>query len=351
MLQKHKIVVLKKTWILIVGGLITVIVVLILSNLYKASHRHARSKTLEKIHALASQTDTHWYQQQTVAELPSPQIVSPVPSLKQENEFSEDDLNAMSTPINSHQLKADVSSVTSLAKGATAASGTSTDQNKQGEKKAFIQINEKASNDNVLSSPLQELNSPFELQAGSVIPGVLMTGISSDLPGQVIAQVRTNVYDSPAGKYLLIPQGSRLTGVYDSQITYGQQRILIVWKRIVFPNGQSIDLQSMPGIDMGGYAGFHDEVNNHYMRLFGSAILMSMVGIGAQLAAPQSNDPFAPVTVKQALAQSLNTNLTNTSSSITAKNLNIQPTLHIRPGYEFNISVTKDMVFPKPYHS
>ncbi|MFZ0219058.1 MAG: TrbI/VirB10 family protein [Candidatus Aquirickettsiella sp.] len=351
MLQHYpKTVVLKKTWILIASILLVVIVGLVLNNLYQATHQkpHHSMATDNKTLVTARATDTRWYQQQNVASLPiPPQIVPPKPNLQPQMEFSADDLRAMSEPISSHQLKADQPSVTNAINGTKEKS--STDQNRQNEKKAFIQISDTTTVSDTLDSGLQNLDSPFELQAGSLIPGVMITGINSDLPGQIIAQVRSNIYDSPSGKYLLIPQGSRLTGMYDSQITYGQQRILIIWNRIIFPNGQSVTIQGMPGVDRQGYAGFKGDVNNHYMRLFGSAILMSVLGTGAQLAAPTSDNPLAPLTVKQALAQSLNSNLVNTSSSITAKNLNIQPTLKIQPGYEFNISVTKDMLFPRAY--
>jgi type IV secretion system protein VirB10 len=179
----------------------------------------------------------------------------------------------------------------------------------------------------------------------------LITGINSDLPGQITAQVRSNVYDSIAGNYLLIPQGAKITGLYDSQIAYGQERILVAWKRIIFPNGKSIDLQGMPGVDMRGYAGLHDQVDNHYGKIFGSVILMSLLGAGGQLAQPQnSNNPWQSPTVGQTVAQSLGTNIANTGTMITSRNINIQPTLEISPGYEFNISVTKDIIFPGSYH-
>lgn len=351
---KHypKTVVLKKTWILIATVLLVVILSLILSNLYRAARKpHAFIKEDNKILVTPHPADTRWYQQQTVAELPPPKVMSPVPILKQKVEFSAADLQAMSEPIKSHQLTAEISPVINTNVTNSAALKSIADPNMQNEKKAFIQINDQTNATNFLPSRLQNLKSHFALQAGSIIPGVMLSGINSDLPGQIIAQVGSNIYDSPTGKYLLIPQGSRLTGMYDSQITYGQQRILIVWRRIIFPNGQSVDLQGMPGIDVSGYAGFKGDMNNHTMRLFGSAILMSIIGTGAQLAAPIPTDPLAPLTVKQALAQSLNSNLVNMSSNITAKNLNIQPTLEVQPGYEFNISVTKDMIFPQAYHS
>lgn len=351
MLTHHpKTVVLKKTWILIAIILLILIIALILSNLYRSAHKVSRSTDIDrKLVIAASPNNTRWYQQQNVLEIPTPPIILPASIHKQENEFSEDDFRVMAEPINSHQLKADLPAVTSITNNAVDKS--SSDQNQQSEKKAFIQINStNGSESSSLSFRLQDLDSPFELQAGSLIPGVMLTAINTDLPGQIIAQVRTNIYDSPTGKYLLIPQGSRLTGMYDSQITYGQERMLIIWNRIIFPNGQSINIQGMPGIDSQGNAGFKGDVNNHYMRLFGSAILMSVIGTGSQLVAPRPDDLLIPLTVKQALAQSLNSNLVDSSSSVTAKNLNIQPTLVVQSGYEFNISVTKDMIFPKAYH-
>lgn len=350
MLKNHpKTVVLKKTWVIIATIFLVLIIGLILSNLYRSAHKISRSTDSDRKLVTASPINTRWYQQQQVLEIPTPPMVPSGPIHKQENEFSEDDFKAMSEPINSHQLKADLPASTGVA--SSGGDKSSTDQNKQAEKKAFLQINATNASDNSsLPSRLQNLESPFELQAGSIIPGVMITAINTDLPGQIIAQVRTNIYDSPTGKYLLIPQGSRLTGRYDSQITYGQQRMLIIWNRIIFPNGQSIDIQGMPGIDSQGNAGFKGDVNNHYTRLFGSAILMSVIGTGAQLAAPTSENPLLPLTIKQALAQSLNSNLVNTTASVTTKNLNIQPTLQVQAGYEFNISVTKDMIFPNAYH-
>ncbi len=350
-LQPPKTVVLRKTWVLMAAILLILIIALILYNLYRASHQSFHSSEKSKIQILSTATNTRWYQQQSVADTPKLSVSLPVQVVKQQDEFSEDDLKAMSEPISSHQLKASISAVTKAVDNATEKSNP--DQNGQSEKKAFIQIKpaDNTSASDYLASRLQTLVTPYELQAGSIIPGVMITGIDTDLPGQIIAQVRSNVYDSSTGKYLLIPQGSRLTGQYDSQITYGQRRILIIWKRIIFPNGESINLQGMPGMDRQGYAGFKGNVNNHYLRIFGSAILMTIIGTGAQLAAPTPDNVLTPLTVKQALAQSLNSNLTNMSASITAKNLNIQPTLEVQPGYEFTISVTKDMIFPWAYHA
>ena len=122
--------------------------------------------------------------------------------------------------------------------------------------------------------------SAFSVMAGSVIPAVLVSGINSDLPGPILAQVSQNVFDSATGKYLLVPQGSRLIGIYQNASTYGQQRVEIAWQRLIFPNTSSMNLPQMPGADQGGYAGFTDEVNNHYLRTFGTAAVMSLISAG-----------------------------------------------------------------------
>jgi type IV secretion system protein VirB10 len=271
--------------------------------------------------------------------------------------LSADDQKAMASPISAQQINVAAPPATLAASSsglpasgsASASLPTDDDQNKQAAKKAFL--NESAQKtDDYLHAELQSPLSPYELQAGTIIPGVLISGINSDLPGQITGQVRSNVYDSISGKYLLVPQGAKLVGVYDSQVAYGQERVLIAWRRIIYPNGKSFDLEGMPGVDMSSYAGFNDQVNNHYFKIFGSVILMSILSAGGQLSQPQQTQSmYAPPTVGQTLAQSLGSNIANTGTMITAKNINIQPTLQIRQGYEFNISVTKDMVFPGAY--
>jgi len=195
----------------------------------------------------------------------------------------------------------------------------------------------------------------FELRAGFVIPALLMSGINSDLPGQIMAQVSENVFDTPTGKYVLIPQGSRLVGTYSSEMKYGQARVLIAWQRIVFPDGQAMDIGAMPGADGAGYAGFSDKVNNHYVRLFGSAILLSAVTAG--IAYSQNNTQQAGAgyntqpTFGSAMSEALGQQFGQVTGQLLAKNLNISPTLEIRPGYRFNVMVTKDLTFNKPYQS
>lgn len=194
----------------------------------------------------------------------------------------------------------------------------------------------------------------YQLTAGFVIPGTLISGINSELPGQIVAQVSQNVYDSATGKYLLIPQGARLVGSYSADVQYGQSRVLIAWQRIVFPDGKAMDIGAMPGSDSAGYGGFKDKVNNHYLRIFGSALFMSAVTAGATLSQPQSNfdtNGNQRQSAGSALSEALGQQLGQATAMMIQKNLNISPTLMIRPGFRFNVVVTKDLAFSKPYRS
>jgi len=194
--------------------------------------------------------------------------------------------------------------------------------------------------------------SPYELRAGFVVPATLISGINSDLPGQIMAQVSQDVYDTATGRYKLIPQGARLVGRYSSDVAYGQARVLVAWQRIVFPDGKAMDIGSMPGADSAGFAGLHDEVNNHYVRLFAGAFLMS--GVTAGIALSQDRDRERGIfggrpTASSALSEALGQQLGQVTAQLISRNLSIAPTLEIRPGYRFNVVVTKDMTFSKPY--
>ncbi len=201
-----------------------------------------------------------------------------------------------------------------------------------------------------LESKPEAPRTPYELRAGFVVPALLISGINSELPGTIMAQVSQDVYDTPTGKWKLIPQGSRLVGTYASEVAYGQSRVLIAWQRIVFPDGKAMDIGSMPGADSAGYAGFKDQVNNHYFRVFGSAFLMSAVTAGIAKSQPEST-PYGSPSFSSALSQSVGQQLGMVTAQLIAKNLNISPTLEIRPGYRFNVIVTKDMTFSKPYQA
>lgn len=175
---------------------------------------------------------------------------------------------------------------------------------------------------------------PLELKTGAVIPGVMVTGINSDLPGNIIAQVSQNVFDTATGRQLLIPQGAKLFGVYDSRVIYGQERVLVAWNRLMFPDGSAVTLGAMPGSDMVGSAGYTDKVNNHYLRIFGSAILMSLITGGMSYSMDSldnsGGDSDNP-TLQNEMGAALASQLGQATLQLLQKNLNIKPTLEIRP--------------------
>jgi type IV secretion system protein TrbI len=188
--------------------------------------------------------------------------------------------------------------------------------------------------------------SPFVVQAGTVIPAALITGIRSDLPGQITAQVTENVYDSPTGRARLIPQGARLIGNYDSQVAFGQSRVLLVWTRLIMPNGRSIVLERQQGADAGGYSGIEDEVDNHWGELLKAALLSTILGVGAELGS--GADSGSNIDIIQALRLSAANSLNQTGQQVVRRNLNIQPTLTIRPGFPVRVIVNRDLVL-EPY--
>jgi type IV secretion system protein TrbI len=185
--------------------------------------------------------------------------------------------------------------------------------------------------------------SPYVLQAGAVIPAALITGIRSDLPGQITAQVIENVYDSPTGRSLLIPQGTRVIGQYDNGVGFGQRRVLLVWSRLVFPNGRSIVLERQPGTDAQGYAGLEDGVDYHWAELFKAAALTTILSVGAEAGSSgQESD------IVRALRGGASDNLSQVGQQVVQRQLNIAPTLTIRPGVNVRVVVTRDLVL-EPY--
>lgn len=204
-----------------------------------------------------------------------------------------------------------------------------------------------------LNASLRPPRSAYELRAGFVAPAMLISGINSALPGQIVAQISRDVYDTATGRHVLIPQGSRLVGTYSSEVNYGQSRVLVAWQRIVFPDARAIDIGAMPGADSAGYAGFTDQVNNHYLRLFGSAFLMSAITAGISMS--QNNAGARAGGNRQrasdAMSEALGQQLGQVTAQMIARNLNIAPTIEIRPGYRFNVIVTKDLAFARPYRA
>jgi type IV secretory pathway VirB10-like protein len=188
--------------------------------------------------------------------------------------------------------------------------------------------------------------SPFVVQAGTIIPAALITGIRSDLPGQITAQVTQGVYDTPTGRAKLIPQGARLIGVYDSQVAFGQSRVLLVWTRLIMPNGRSIVLERQQGADAGGYSGLEDEVDNHWGELFKAALLSTVLGVGAEVGS--GADTGNNTAILQALRLGAANSLNQTGQQLVRRNLNIQPTLTVRPGFPVRVLVNRDLVL-EPY--
>jgi type IV secretion system protein VirB10 len=216
-------------------------------------------------------------------------------------------------------------------------------QNMQDRKLAFV--NGPTDRRTVSPDRLADPASPYVVQAGAVIPAALITGIRSDLPGQVTAQVTQNVYDSPSGRYLLIPQGARLIGQYDSQVAFGQSRVLLVWTRLIMPNGTSIVLERQPGADAEGYAGLEDGVDYHWGRLFMAAGLSTLLGVGAELSVGDDDSSLV-----RALRRGSQDTFNQSGQQIVRQQVNVQPTLTVRPGFPVRVIVNRDLVLA-PYRS
>jgi type IV secretion system protein VirB10 len=178
--------------------------------------------------------------------------------------------------------------------------------------------------------------------AGTVIAAALITGINSDLPGQVLASVTESIYDTATGHHLLIPQGSRLLGQYDSQIAFGQQRVLLVWTRLILPDASSIALDRPPGVDTLGYAGLQDGVDWHWQQLLAGAALSTLIGVAAELAAPDRGNGQSQIVISA--RESTQDSVNQAGQELTRRNLNVQPTLTIRPGFPIRVIVNKDLV-------
>lgn len=213
-------------------------------------------------------------------------------------------------------------------------------QNMQDRKLAFV--NAAADKRTVSPDRIEKPASRYIVQAGAVIPAALITGIRSDLPGEITAQVTENVYDSPTGKFLLVPQGARLIGQYDSQISFGQSRVLLVWSRIIMPNGKSIVLERQSGADSQGYAGLEDGVDYHWGNLLRAAAISTLLGIGSELVLSGDNS------LVRALRRGSQDTINQSGQTLVRRQLNVQPTLTIRPGFPVRVIVNRDLVLA-PY--
>lgn len=213
-----------------------------------------------------------------------------------------------------------------------------------GQDKQLAFLNAAADRRTVTPDRVSPPASPFVLQAGAVISAALITGIRSDLPGQITAQVTENIYDSPTGRILLVPQGTRLIGQYDNGVQLGQRRVLLVWNRLIMPNGRSIVLERQPGADIQGYAGLEDGVDYHWWDLAKAAALSTLLGVGAELAT-DDNDRLL-----RSIRGGAQDTVNQAGQQIIQRQLQVAPTLTIRPGFPVRVIVTRDIVF-EPYRS
>ena len=222
-------------------------------------------------------------------------------------------------------------------------------QNAQAQKEAFLKAaREQASADylpSIRTAPL----SRYEIRAGWEIPAILEQNLNSDLPGELKALVAANVYDTATGLYLLIPQGSRLIGKYDSHVSYGQDGITVVWNRLIYPDASSIDLDGMQGLDSHGNSGLRDTVDHHYKRLIGGVALSSLFAAGFAISQATNQSVLAYQTPGQAASTAVGQDVSQTGAQLTRRNLNTQPTIKVPAGYRFTVRVDRDILFDAPY--
>jgi len=222
-------------------------------------------------------------------------------------------------------------------------------QNMQDQKGAFLASARNKATEDYLQTTRVPPITKFVIRAGWDIPAVLEQGINSDLPGETRALVRENVYDTASGRYLLIPQGSRLVGRYNSQVAYGQNGLQAVWERIIFPDGSSIDLGGMTGQDASGRSGFRDGVDNHFKRLLGFGLLTSAFSAALQLSQNHSGNVLTYPSTGSVTAGAVGQQMATLGAETTRRNLNVQPTIKISPGYRFNVRVNRDLAFEDAY--
>jgi type IV secretory pathway VirB10-like protein len=229
------------------------------------------------------------------------------------------------------------------------ASGGYDAQNMQAGKEDFLARHRAEVADDYLKSTRTASLSRYEVKAGWEIPAIMEQGINSDLPGELKALIAQSVYDTATGRYLLIPQGARLVGTYDSRVAYGQNGVQVVWDRIIFPDGSSINLAGMPGQDAHGYSGLRQSVDNHYKRVVGFAALTSLFSAGFALSQSRSGSILQYPSVGETVGGAVGTEVTQLGTEITRRNLNVQPTIKIPAGYRFNVRVNRDILFEGPY--
>ena len=231
----------------------------------------------------------------------------------------------------------------------TVAQGEYETQNMQTTKEQFLQSAAVKKSEDYLKSTRTAPLSEYEIKAGWEIPAVLEQSLNSDLPGEIKALVMSNVYDTATGRYLLIPQGSRLIGQYDARVAYGQDGVQVIWNRIIFPDASSIDVSGMVGLDSQGNSGLRDKVDRHYKRLFGFAALTSAFTAAFEISQRRNQNILTTPSASQTASSAVGQELSETGAQITRRNLNVQPTIKVPAGYKFTVRVDRDILFDSPY--
>ncbi|MBL8237285.1 MAG: TrbI/VirB10 family protein [Bryobacterales bacterium] len=256
-------------------------------------------------------------------------------------------LRAMQGPSGQIKATAALPNV-SIGTGGNSGEGLET-QNMQDRKEAFLARSRRTERNNYLDSTRAAPMSRYELKAGWDIPAILEQALNSDLPGEIKALVRENVYDSATGRFLLIPQGSRLVGTYDFHVSYGQDGLQVVWARLIFPDASSIDLAGMSGQDAKGYTGLRHDVDNHYKRLLGFGLLTSLFSASFQLSQTRRGGLLGYPSAGEIAGSAVGREMSQLGTDVTRRNLNVQPTIKVPIGYRFNVRVNRDIVFDGPF--
>ena len=222
------------------------------------------------------------------------------------------------------------------------------DQSKYAQKAHFVRHGAEEWPSGTLQGGRQKPQTPYALKTGSVIPATMISGINSDLPGQILAQVSEDIYDTATGRHLLIPQGSKVVGTYDNEVAFAQNRALVVWTKLIFPDASQVNLEGMPGADPSGYAGFRDKVNRHVGRRIGAALMMTVFNLAYEATRRQSEGPvgFQP---ESAVTAAVGQSIAELGKQMVEREMDVPNTLEIRPGYRFNVMVNKDIAFQSPY--
>jgi type IV secretion system protein VirB10 len=263
---------------------------------------------------------------------------------------SRDDLSNVATLARAiNPANSGASRRTALASDAARNDSEYNAQNMQTTKAAFVEAAQQQKTDDYLRSTRTAPLSPYEIKAGWEIPAVLEQNLNSDLPGDLKALISSNVFDTATGRHLLLPQGSRLVGKYDSRISYGQDGVQVVWDRIIFPDASSMDINGMVGLDVHGNSGLRYEVDHHYKRLFGFAALTSAFSVAFDLSQRNTQSALTYPSVADTASAAIGREMSQTGAMITRRNLNVQPTIKVPAGYKFTVRVNRDILFDAPY--